>query len=545
MLAFSVVLFVLLFVFYFTSTSEGFDPMNKAPSHKVTIPAPVPTKSAIGSNNEVEPYTLPGQLPVAPYQQIAATSPLPYQDTQLIKANRQQIISLLDLLKGFLSFEAQEISEKSDPSIQLPLTTARSDFHSLQSELEVINRNPGIQPTITLSHLNEIASNVAYLQQQVRLIGAAGTLQGPVYEFTEGFVGAPTRNPDLGKNAPMNAPKNAPMNAPMNTPNMPNAPNAPMNAPKNASNAPNMPKNAPMNAPTNPMNAPMSAPNAPNPKNAPHTDPIATLADLKAFISRIQGEKLRLSASGTSDPSIVARVKALTQMQSDVQQIVDQVDKGLISHIEIPINKNDIDKAFPILGKPSEPLPQIIKSLRLPAGLANILPSNVQKDPNTTKEISRLLDKYGDQIINGVSASFEVKYISPNERAIKTASTVDRSGFPSMSDLNNISNFKFIPRTNGALITDPLAPRPMDAGRGPSHFDWKQRAKEIEDQVKKRGLKQSDYGILEKDAKVSNDFSWKGYVRMICTRLQATMDPSLPETCGCPPMDWKGWRIAK
>jgi hypothetical protein len=23
------------------------------------------------------------------------------------------------------------------------------------------------------------------------------------------------------------------------------------------------------------------------------------------------------------------------------------------------------------------------------------------------------------------------------------------------------------------------------------------------------------------------------------------MDPALPETCGCPPMDWSGWRIAK
>jgi hypothetical protein len=85
----------------------------------------------------------------------------------------------------------------------------------------------------------------------------------------------------------------------------------------------------------------------------------------------------------------------------------------------------------------------------------------------------------------------------------------------------------------------------MDAGRGPSHFDWKQRSKEIEAQIKKRGLKQSDFGILPQGTKVSNDFSWKGYVRMICTRLQATMDPALPETCGCPPMDWKGWRIAK
>jgi hypothetical protein len=228
--------------------------------------------------------------------------------------------------------------------------------------------------------------------------------------------------------------------------------------------------------------------------------------------------------------------------------------------VEIPIMKSDIDKALPILGKPSEPLPQLIKALRLPAGLANVLPSNIQKDPAVTRDISSLINKYADQIINGISASFEVKYISPNDVAINAnkytngienaakmakSSTIDKTGFPSMADLNNVSNAKFTPHDSGIPITDHLAPHPSDAGRGPSHFDWKQRAKEIEDQVKKRGLKQADFGVMTPNTKVSNDFSWKGYARMICTRLQATMDPSLPETCGCPPMDWKGWRIAK
>jgi len=89
-----------------------------------------------------------------------------------------------------------------------------------------------------------------------------------------------------------------------------------------------------------------------------------------------------------------------------------------------------------------------------------------------------------------------------------------------------------------------MAPTPQEAGRGPSQFDWKQRTKEIEEQVKKRGIRPEDVGMMPANTKVSPDFSWKGYARMICTRLQATMDPALPVTCGCPPMDWKGWRIA-
>lgn len=129
-----------------------------------------------------------------------------------------------------------------------------------------------------------------------------------------------------------------------------------------------------------------------------------------------------------------------------------------------------------------------------------------------------------------------------NAAHMAKSSTINKSGFPSMADLNNVSNAKFMPYDSGAPVTDRTAPHPSDAGRGPSHFDWKQRTKEVEDQVKKRGLKQTDYGIMPKDTKVSNNFSWKGYLRMICSRLEATMDPSLSETCGCPPMDWPGWR---
>ena len=493
MFAFLALLFVLIVIYLFTSsnkTHEGFNPVNTSPSHTVNIPVnvippaipPPPARSIEDSN--VKPSEIPGSIPIAPYEQIASMSPLPYQDTTLIKANRQQLVSMLELLKGFLAFEAQEISERSDPTIQLPLNTARGDFHTLQSEVEVLNRNPGLQPKITLSHLNEIASNLAYLQREVRLIGAAGPIQGPIYEFTqpvdvkgaiEGF------------------------------------------------------------------------------QDTAGSGQIATPEDLSNFIARISSEIVRLSASGTTDPIIQARITALTGMKSNIQTIVDQVKTGALMPVEIPIMKKDLESSFPILGKPDQPLPQIIKTLGLPPALGNLLPPNVQNDPNTVREINKLVDKYADTVVNGVSASFEVKYTSPREaeKAQAAQSTLCKTGFPSMADLENVTNAKFVPDGGKAPVTDPLAPTPMEEGRaprqptGPSPFDWKQRAKEIESQVKKRGLKPSDFGIMNGKDKVSNDFSWKGYARMICSRLQTTMDPSLPETCGCPPMDWKGWHIAK
>lgn len=492
MFAFLALLFVLLVIYFFTTatnTKEGFNPVNTSPSHKVNIPVniippsiPPPPARSINDSN-VKPSDLPGQLPIAPYEQIAAMSPLPYQDTTLIKANRQQLISMLELLKGFLAFEAQEISERSDPTIQLPLNTARSDFHMLQSEVEVLNRNPGLQPTVTQSHLNEIASNLAYLQREVRLIGAAGPIQGPVYEFVQ---------------------------------------------------------------PVNVVGGSLEGFENMNGETAQNGQ-IATPKDLENFVARLSAEILRLAASGTTDPVINARIVALTQMKSNVQTIIDQVQTGALMPVEIPIMKKDIDNAFPILGKPSEPLPQVIKTLGLPPGLANLLPSNVQKDPNTMREINKLVDKYADTVVNGVSASFSVKYTSPREaeKARAAASTIEKTGFPSVADLDNACNTKFVPNGGEAPVTDKLAATPLDAGRGPTHFDWMQRSKEIEGQVKRRGLNPKDFGIMPEGTKVSKEFSWKGYARMICTRLQATMDPSLPETCGCPPMDWSGWRISK
>jgi hypothetical protein len=631
MIAFLALLFVLLVIYGLIQTKEGFNPMNTSPEHQINIPVnkipsmlPSPPatndgKTTVGntvseqaSNGSIfpgcdvkpsaYPGMLPGPLPQAPYEQIAVASPLPYQDTALIKANRQQLINLLELIKGFLAFEAQEIAERSDPTIQLPLQTARTDFHTLQSEVEVLNRNPGIQPTITLSHLNEISSNLAFLQREVRLIGAAGPIQGPVYEFTkpvEGFVSKGQQRPGMPGNKRPGMPAAPRPSMPANQrPTMPATPAMSANQrPAMSANprAPKMPEivteesevvtirqsNAAAaaaaaqkdvassllssvvaaNMPAGPSTAASKSVNsAPASFNRTSGDSKnASLKDLQDFIVRINCESVRLSASGTSDPITAARIVALADIKSSIDDIINQVKKDPSMEANIPVSKAELDKALPALGKPSDPLPQIIQSQKLPPGFANLLPSSMKNDPKATKEISNLMDKYANTLVNEISSS--VKYNSTadaqargtteafvnasREKKRQSTSSIDRTGFPSMSDLDNASNAQFTPMESGLYITDQFAPLPSDAGRGPSRFDWKERSKQIEQQVKKRGLKPSDFGIMDPKTKVSDQFSWKGYARMMCTRLQATMDPSLPETCGCPPLNWAGWRIAK
>jgi len=654
MIAFLALLFVLLIIYGLTKTKEGFNPMNTSPEHQINIPVdkipsmlnspPATKESAISAtglpvgNTVSEPASngsifpgcdvksstwpgmLPGPLPTAPYEQIAVGSPLPYQDTTLIKANRQQLINMLEMIKGFLAFEAQEISERSDPTIQLPLQTARTDFHVLQMEVGVLNRNPGIQPTITLSHLNEISSNLAFLQREVRLIGSAGPIQGPIYEFTkpvEGFVDAAVKpasrssgattissSYDTTSQQPRVLSSQTTTNDVMSQSDMQKAIDKVNSASRvSASGNTRAPQivediketsetitigqsqaaadkaaktkakdqqllndlkaaNEDGSIASAPTKTAQSGP-APFDEEQSKYGPRATLKELEDFIVKIQCEVVRLGASATTDDVTDARITALQQVKSAMKTIKNKVKSGQMPESQIPVFKSDLDKAFPILGKKSEPLPQLIKYAGLPAGLANLLPSNMQNDPEVSQEIGSLINKYFDTFMNGVS--FSVKYTSPREaeagsgrvvndnmseqfvnslmeKKRRTASTIDKSGFPSLADLDNASNAKFSPMDSGLLITDPYAPLPSDAGRGPSHFDWRVRSKEIEGQVKKRGLKPSDFGIMPSTAKVSNDFSWKGYARMMCTRLQATMDPNLPVACGCPPMDWSGWR---
>ena len=552
MFAFIALLFILLVIYSFTSEStEGFS----SPNMPTNIPPPDKSTYA---NLKV----LPGKIPSAPYQQIAAMSPLPYQNTTLIKANRQQLINTLELLKGFLSFEAQEISERSDPTVQLPLTTARSDFHVLQSEVNVLNRNPGLQSTLTLSQLNDISSNLAYLQREVRLIGAnKGTLQGP-YNI-EGFelqqaVDIKTEND--GKTVKILAKS---VNIP--TPFYVQIINESGNfiSPEIHKQVTSLNEYTEIYKSENfteGMYIITSNDKSKRYGNFVYKKPeidavktgtnVATKAELEDFIVSVQTQIVLLS--GTTDPVTNARINGLTKMKQDVQDVVDKLNNNSLQSNNVPIMKSDIANAFKSINDMSQPLPQIVKILGLPMGLSNLLPQNVSGDPEMMGEMNKLLNKYGETIANGLSGSISIKYTSPRE----VVSTVDKTGFPSADDLNacsgNSVNQKDGKEQKGQdqkdqkdQVTDVYAQNPKDAGRGPSHFDWERRSKDIESQVRKRGLNPDDFGVMPLNTKVSNDFCWKGYARMMCTRLEATTDPALPETCGCPPMDWKGWRISK
>ena len=520
MLEFFAVLLVLLVIYYFfDSSGEGFESAPMPPSYKINMPDNVVKRSGVPGGksedgNAVKPALLPGSLPAGPYEQLARNNPLPFQEPALQRTNRARILKALDDVKGFLAFEAQEIQDKSDPSIQLPLATARGDFSRLESEARVLQRNPGLQPEMTELQIVEIEDNLAYLQRKVRLIGMNRPFGDYQWDSIASGMG-PTKKLEGFANPTEETPSES-------------------------------------------------------------SDP-ATVDELTKFSARILTEMMRLRASGNTDPIIAARVGNLNEMKQQVDDVIQKVQSGQILTAEIPIMKSDIDKALPVLGQPNEPLPQILKAAGLPPELGNLLPSNITNDPNVGRQINSLVNKYAEDFFKGTSAtvSFNVNYTAPRQVEYANAmaqvassngipfsasglangspSGVALTGFPSQNELTATSGaHAFMPK-GGDLMPGSGMPEALPAPEGGvrpvfpafnvAHFDWKQRAKEIEEQIKKRKLNPNDFGVMKQGAQVGPDFSWRGYAKSICTRLQATPDPDLPVACGCPPSDWRGWKI--
>lgn len=293
-----------------------------------------------------------------------------------------------------------------------------------------------------------------------------------------------------------------------------------------------------------------------------NTGPRATRDDLNELVLKIFAEMQRLGSSGTSDPVTQARVTALTNMRLDIQGIIQKLDSGDMKQEDIPIFKSDIKKVLPLLPNLNQPLPTILNKAGLSPILANMLPVKAgSKEADYVAQNQEVLSKALDKLVKGLSWSVSLEYTSENKAAAGPQAeqfnsqdqTLFATGFPSMSELATTANplgTKFgteNSQTRGYPMS--LEEQRMDAlaaARGPTdpgHFNWKQRAKQIREAIRMRGLNPTDFGCLTpaQEASVSPDFSWRGYCKMVCNRLTTTMDPGLPETCGCPPQGWMGW----
>jgi hypothetical protein len=448
--------------------NPGSDESLKAP--KVIVPTVNPKPAPLEGSTPA-PYFNPTEIGYGPaYGQIARVNTLPYRDPSLESAPFKRLSELLESMKGFFTFEAKGLEKLSDPSVQLPLTTARGDLQRLTDEISVLKRNPGIDSALTQGQADDIQANLAYLQRKYRM--SVNAVSGSSLE--EGFTNAVDSNDRLN------------------------------------------------------------------------------LDEVKELKARIEAEMARLSSSGTTDPITTSRVDTLNVIKLNVEGIINEVETGMRPAAEIPIMKQDRDSFLPLMSDVSKPLPQLLNSANLPVSLSNAFPAYAPGDVTGAKQAQLLFEQYGEKIFNGLSWNLGLKFTSPNE----VAAAVGKGGqkeegpvFMTGSGRGQVpgSSAVAFPRgemesTTSGMEIDRLEERPtLDLGKT-AKYDWRSKATQICDSIRKQGMDPNDFGCMDGSKQVSSDYSWRGNARMVCTRLLTTPDPGLPETCGCPPMEWPGWR---
>lgn len=580
-----------------------------------------------------EPTLKPGALVSAPYNQVASTAPTYYRDPAQETASRERIITTAAQLRAFLSFEAPLMRALSDPAVQLPLQQAKADLPRVEQELYFLQQNPGIQSQLKVKDLDEVDSNVAYLQRSFRTSVNTGVIQRPVsfqdsgvsvlrnlVKQAEGFqtggngmdtlkvkleatineglikIGAKTNNnftttsarnlktPSdelisllyslAGENVTFSGGEIDQM-----TSEVKDALDRGLTDFTDANTATQGARIRAVAAKINRRVNEPPAPVAPAPSTFFAPPDRATVTDLQNAVQRLAAEMTRLTASGTNDPETNQRVAQINHISQEINGILQKIQDGTMTENEIPIRKDELDALFANSGNFNMPLGEITTTA-LPANMQNLLPTGLARDSESQQIVKQLADKYMDAFLKGTSFQFNIgiggKYTSENEAAAANKMNIVNVNFPqgrlagldsaygplappaqpvatqttpNAGNLDSASQApNLMPSAADGTPTDPFANDPRNRAYGsftanqPSGFDWKARAKTICENARKRGLNPAEFGCLPDGAKVSDDFSWRGYAKMICNRLQTDYYTGVPEACGCPPANWPGWR---
>ena len=572
----------------------------------------------------------PSDLPTAPVNLRSKENPNPYRDPTLEPAKYIRILGVKEDLQAFFGFQAQALDTRSDPAIQIPLNRARADMKELIDVQSVMERNPGIQSRITQKHLDDIQSNLRYLRAMLNDLEASGAIQqtafegfadvgsmtNPIFDKLDELVATvkqlklkfnlirpvPTTGTVLAKSPFLelyadnkdasiittldNTQKYFESLKPQYTPDflkenyssiaqqINNLGIAIVNdilynsaygeitstIPKVKNLELTPPAPSPMPTTTGTLPAPTAQPQLPG------SEPRASLRQLQEFQIKVVVEIQRLNASGTNDPVIQGRLNVLYRIKNEVDDVIAKIQNGFYTADTVPIFESDIEKALPVLGNTSAPVPQLLKKTGLPPAIASLLPGGGSpRDNEMAAQINNVVKGYMKNLFEGVSwgLNLNVKYDNPNIASLqaKTAeANAQLAGTPSTGvpgvrgtgsyEGGDLKQVLYQSDTSKAIQTkasydyglpgssvDRVYPLPTAGG-----LDWKTKSTQIVEQIRRRGMNPVQFGALPPDAQVSSDFSWRGYTRMICSRLNASMDPGLGITVGCPPESWSGWK---
>lgn len=523
----TVVLFFLALVIAVYSMNCISVPLNKE-GFKINQPnktIPAPRGLLEGEEAEVgREYTTVADLPRAPNGYLAADAPVAAADPVNKKVSAAMVNGLLNDMKAFRDFELEYIAKRSDPNIQTAVSTFRAQIQTVLEEADVVNKLPGVASTLTYTDYDAIYSNLRYLQKAYRNYENVGLVPGGVAgqgkKLTEAGAGV------AGKEG----------------------------------------------------------------FTASGAGERATLNDLRSLKKRLDAEIKRLSSSGTDDPVLRARVDLFTTLRGRIESIINDVSNGTITALDIPIMKSDINAFLPALsGSTSPSSGRVAGGESLAKAIQKWFMSGSASDGSGSlvNLVGRAeAEELAEKILKGITIDFRYKYMGENEVskawadatvAVANAKRITRQGGTGVGEDNDIGaedpNYEsgygygegegegdssciegfqagrfcggrgeFDSRIR-ELEKEFTGGRPSFKKREAAKLDWRDRAKGICENIRKAGLKPEDYGcMVGATQQVGPNFSWRGYAKMVCTRLDTNAVSGTAVTMGCPPVEWKGWR---
>lgn len=575
----------------------------------MNVPKAGPEVAAIGDGGP-KPFAPPSNALLAPPPgQTASVNSYPYDDPANKKAPLKQLKNIMETIDGFLANEAPALKESSDPAVQLPLQTAASDLQRLKDEVSVIDRNPGIEGTLTIGDLNGINANLAFLQKKWRLSANSSVegFQNPLSGLSGG--GSPVADPlnsiaanscGSGQVAFVNGGSSSCVtigaacssggtggSGYIYTENGTcSAVGASCAGGKvyNSSGrciASGSPGGGTTSSGTTSSGGTSSGGTSGTSSGTSGSSRKITLAELKTLQVNISAFITQLQNSGTVNAVINQRINVLNIILRQVMDYQTQVETGRMKASDIPITYSDYKAFLPFVDindpttNMNNPLPHLLNATGASASLSNLFPFFFSGDISGAQLARELFEKYAKNLFTDVGYDVNVKLNKKSDSERKVAEEVAKAlangtlgknsklAFDSDGDEDgningNAPNSTVAGMFNSIIqaITGKNPAEDSAAGSGnssvslttnsppsaPGHFNWKDRSKEICDQVKKRGLNAYDYGCLNNPDDVGENFSYRGYARMVCARLETNYDPSIPGLCGCPPPTWPGWR---
>lgn len=475
----------------FTQANEGTPSVFNTKNSGLPLRQPPTPELAEAGVGNIEPSPPPAaDLPSAPFGLISKQVPRPYRNPTTEPAKLIQILGLKEDLQAFFGFQAPQFESTSDPSIQMPLTRARADMKELIDVASVMERNPGLPSRVTNRNMEEIRSNLRYLQALLRDMKVSGAIEG-----AEGFAdmsalegeAPPATKEDLKEFQTRVWAEIKRLSAEGTTdPLIQGRVNTLERIKQEITQILAQLEDGRMSPETVPItkkDLEAALPNLGSP-----TAPLPNLLKRAGLPPAIQN----LFPGGMSP----ADAEMSTQINNVVQGYMKDLFEGTSWDLGVGAKVN-VHYDSPRAAQIQRPRP-MEEGMNVDTGI-----------PGVTMRI----------------ATLDERETTPSDVKPTCGGAYMPAGRP---------NYEFgLPGAS----TDRVLP-PIRSGG----LDWKVRSQQICDQVRKRGMDPVVFGAMPPEVEVSEDFNWKGYTRMLCKRLESTADPGLPITVGCPEQTWDGWK---